>query len=144
MNKKILIIALFLLISTASIVDSVSASKVLRSSKKSVKTSTAKALGIEVIPRLRKDRRALIVYFKNLNAAGSVSYNLSYTGSGQLQGVFGTIDTKGKYSLSREFVFGAASAGVYKYDTNVKNAVLVITAKLKKGKTQIMRFKIKV
>lgn len=135
--KKFIIIAFTLFSISALFSPAFAAAK--KPAKKAVVSS-----GISVSTQLRKDRRALYVYFKNLNAAKSVSYTLSYNSSNGPQGAMGTIQTKGKYSVTRELVFGTASNRVYKYDKNVKNAVLQVSAVLKTGKAWNKQFKIKI
>ncbi len=145
MIKRLLLatyIGLVILLCSSTAVE---AAKILPRAKKTVKTAPKKAAaGISVTPRLRKDRKAVVVYFKNLNVASSLSYTLSYKSAGEPRGVVGTIDTAGKFSLSREFLFGTCSAGVCRIDPKITGVVLEITAKLKNGKTQTKRFKIKV
>ena len=91
-----------------------------------------------------KRKRALVVYFKNLNLARSVSYVLSYTSNGVPKGAVGNLNIKKKYSLTRELTFGTASAGVFRYDTGIKNTVLEVTTVLKNGRSSTKRYKIKV
>lgn len=93
---------------------------------------------------LRKDRRAVIVNFANLNTTTKVSYELTYFGNGLDQGVVGSIYQKEGNSASRTLLFGTCSKKVCTYHKNIKNAQLKITAKLKSGQTYIKTFKIKV
>ena len=99
---------------------------------------------IVVSAKLRGDRRAVNVYFANLNQASSVAYTLSYQTGGKQEGIGGSIDTRGVYSTSRELVFGTASGGVYRYHSNITNARLEVVTTLKSGKKAIRRFRIKV
>lgn len=99
---------------------------------------------VAVSARLRPDRRALNVYFANLNQAASVTYTLSYQANGNQEGIGGSIDTKGVYSTSRELVFGTASSGVYRYHSNITGARLEVISVLKSGKKAVKRFKIRV
>lgn len=105
--------------------------------------AAAPAGGISVTTSLRA-KKAVVVYFKNLNRASSVSYMLSYDSKQGPQGALGTIPTKGKFSLTRELLFGTCSNKVCRYDTGIKNCVLEITAKLKNGKKEVKRIKLRV
>lgn len=45
-----------------------------------------------------------------------IEYELSYnTASGSIEGVFGTIETKGKSIVEEEIIFGTSSSGVNRY-----------------------------
>ena len=118
--------------------------KVLPQAKSIKKNSKIQPVSIAISPKLRKDRRALIIYFKGLNLTNSVNYSLSYDSSSGPQGAMGTINTAGKYSLTRELVFGTASSGVYRYDTNVRNVTLKVSAILKNGKKFGKRYRFKI
>lgn len=116
-----------------------------KSAKKTTKQAPKRGgSGVVVSAKLRSDRKAVNVYFANLNLAQSVSYTLSYQTDGKQEGVGGSIDPKGVYSTSRELVFGTASGGVYRYHSNISGAKLEIITNLKSGKKSIKRFKIKV
>lgn len=105
--------------------------------------ATAPVGGISVTANIRA-KKAVVVYFKNLNRASSVSYMLSYDSKQGPQGALGTIPLKGKFSLTRELLFGTCSNKVCRYDTGIKNCVLEVTAKLKNGKKEVKRIKLRV
>jgi len=120
--------------------------KVLPQAAKSsgVVTKNTGGTGINVTPRLRADRRAVIVYFSNLQNAKSVSYSLTYNTSEQQEGAIGTLSLKGSPSLSQELLFGTCSKGVCRYHTGINNAKLEVSYVSKSGKKFIKRYKIKV
>lgn len=99
--------------------------------------------GITVSPRLRNDRKALIINFGNLHNATSVSYTLVYKTSGQEEGVGGTISQVGN-SATRELLFGTCSGNVCRYHTHITNARLEVTYTKKTGKKFLKRYRIKV
>lgn len=131
----IVIIFLFLLFASQQVLY---AKKKLPSRGKTV----AAGVGAIVSPKLRSDRRALIVNFSGLLRANSVSYTLSYNTNGIPQGVVGTIIPT-QSTAQRELLFGTCSAGVCRYHTNLTNMKLVITSNLKSGKRAIKTFRIK-
>lgn len=121
--------------------------KVLPQAGKAPKQSAIKSTGstIGVSPRLRADRRAVIVNFSNLQNATSVSYSLVYKqGSGQQEGAGGALNLKGQTSDKVELLFGTCSAGVCRYHTNIKDAKLEVSYTSKNGKKYLKKFKIKV
>lgn len=120
--------------------------KVLPQASKATKVTTNKVTttGINVTPRLRSDRRALIVYFSNLQNAKNVSYMLTYQTSQQEEGARGDIKTTGPSSTSQELLFGTCSKGVCRYHTGIKNAKLEVSYTSQTGKKYIKRYKIKV
>ena len=99
--------------------------------------------GINISPRLRADRRALVVYFSNLQNAKSVSYTLTYNTSTQPEGAIGSLNLA-KSSTSQELLFGTCSKNVCRYHTGVNNARLEVTYTAKTGKQYIKRYRIKV
>ena len=115
--------------------------------KSGTKTAAVKSNSttIGVSPKLRADRRALIINFSNLQNATSVSYSLVYTqGNGQQEGAGGALNLKGQISDKAELLFGTCSANVCKYHTGIKNAKLEVSYISKSGKKYIKRFRIKV
>ncbi len=99
--------------------------------------------GIGVSPRLRADRRALIVYFSSLQNASSVSYLLTYKTSTQNEGVQGSLNL-GPSSATQELLFGTCSRNVCRYHTGIKDVKLEVSYTSKSGKKYIKRYKIKV
>ncbi len=112
--------------------------------KQTVVTKSVAGTGINVSPRLRFDRRALLVYFSNLQNATSVSYTLTYDTSIQPEGAIGSLNLKGTTSASQELLFGTCSKNVCRYHTNISNMRLEVTYISKTGKKYIKRYKIKV
>jgi len=85
--------------------------------------------------RFNPNRTGLIISFSALTNANSVNYSLSYNANGIAQGAMGTITNPQVSTDSREILFGTCSGGVCRYHTNITNAKLVITSKLKSGYT---------
>lgn len=97
-----------------------------------------------VSPKLRGDRKALIVYFGNLSKVKSVSYTLMYQGSGSDQGAMGSLDSSGGNSVNRELLFGTCSTSVCTYHENISGMKLEVTVEQLSGKRTIKRYRIKV
>lgn len=141
-NRKITFFLAVLIVLT--IVSSVEAKVLPRYNPPgAVKKSPVAAGKIYVSAKLRADRKALNVTFQNLTDVKSLDYVLTYTGSGADQGVTGSVDTSAGATATRELVFGTASAGVYKYHTNITNMRFEVTIKLKTGKTIVKKYKVK-
>lgn len=104
---------------------------------------TAASSTVTVSPRLRADRKALLVSFGGLTSATSVSYTLTYNQNGQNEGAGGSI-TPNSATASRELLFGTCSSGVCRYHTNIKNMKFEVVSKLKSGKIVKKRFGIRV
>lgn len=138
----ILIIFLILFISTKS-----AEAKVLPQSVKALaKQTSVKSVGttIGVYPRLRADRRALIVNFANLQNAKYVSYMLIYKTAIQEEAAMGALNLTGQTSSANELLFGTCSKNVCRYHTNIKNARLEVSYTSKSGKKYLKKFRIKV
>jgi len=108
------------------------------------KTSATGGSGITVSARLSPDRKALHVYFNQLNKAKSVIYTLTYQTEGKEEGVSGSIDLSTGNSTNRELLFGTCSSGVCRYHTNISNMRLEVASELASGKTQIKRFRVRI
>lgn len=106
-------------------------------------TKSSSGTGINVTPRLRADRRALIVYFSNLQNASSVSYALTYNTSVQQEGAIGSLNLATS-RISQELLFGTCSKNVCRYHTGVKNMKLEVSYTLKSGKKYIKKYRIKI
>ena len=106
-------------------------------------TSGTSGGGITVSPRLRADRRALLISFGNLQNANSVSYQLIYNANGQQEGAGGTISSSGN-SASRELLFGTCSRDVCTYHKNITNMKFEVTYTASSGKKFLKRYRIKV
>ena len=118
--------------------------KVLPQYKKSVQKSTtsAKVSGIGVYPRLRSDRRALIVNFTNLQNASAVSYFLTYKTGVQDEGAMGALTLGGASNSTNELLFGTCSKNVCRYHANIKDARLEVSYTLKSGNKYLRKYKI--
>lgn len=114
------------------------------SGKKTVSSYSGAGIAtVNVSPRLRADRKALLVYFNGLTNATSISYTLIYNQNGQDEGAGGSI-TPDSTSASRELLFGTCSHGVCRYHSNIKNMKFEVVAELKSGKTIKKRYRINV
>ncbi len=142
MNKLSLVLIIFL---TLFVFPQIAQAKVLpQAAKSGAKTVAVKSAGIGVSPKLRSDRRAVVVYFSNLQNAKAVSYSLTYTTSVQEEGAMGAINLTGAQTASQELLFGTCSKGVCRYHTGIKNAKLEVSYTSTSGKKYLKRFRIKV
>lgn len=89
--------------------------------------------------KLSSSSRSVIITFANLDKIAKISYMLSYSGSGQTQGVGGAITPSGTTD-SRDLYFGTCSKGVCTPHSSIKNAALTVTATLKSGGTRTKRY----
>lgn len=142
MVKRILslfLVVLFLFAGTAE-------AKVLPQARGVVQksASTAKTTGIGVFPKLRADKRALIVNFTNLQNASAVSYLLTYKTASQDEGAMGSLNLNGSANSTNELLFGTCSKNVCRYHTGIKNARLEVSYTTKNGKKYLKRYKIKI
>lgn len=142
-TKKLASALIFTTLLYGSIGTAYAATKVVSPKKPVAKTTNIGKGGVSVSAIVR-GKKSVRVYFKNLNKAKSVSYMLSYKSKQGPQGALGTIATKGKYSLTRDLLFGTCSNKVCRYDTGIKDCVLEVTSKLKNGKTDFKRIKLRV
>lgn len=127
----------------------IASAKVLpQAGKITPKQSAPKANGttIGVYPKLRADRRAVIVTFTNLQNAKSVAYSLVYSQgpTGQQEGAGGGLILTGKQTDTAELLFGTCSSGVCRYHTNIKDARLEVSYTSTNGKKYLKKFKIKI
>lgn len=139
---SLILITTFLFVTTAE-------AKVLPQAKtgkqKSVSTAkNVKASGIGIVPKLRSDRRALMVNFSSLQNAAAVSYLLTYKTSIQDEGVMGGLNLNRASNQTSELLFGTCSKNVCRYHTGIKDAKLEISYTLKSGKKYLKKYKIKV
>lgn len=105
--------------------------------------STGTTIG--VYPRLRADRKAVIVTFSNLQNAKSVSYSLIYThGAGQQEGAGGGLNLIGQNTDKAELLFGTCSAGVCRYHSNIRDARLEVSYTSANGKKYLKKFRIRI
>lgn len=108
------------------------------------KTTTKFGTTITVSPKLRADRRALIVNFAKLQNAKAVSYMLRYTQASQEEAAMGALNLSGQTTQTIELLFGTCSKNVCRYHTNIKNAKFEVSYTSKLGKKYLKKFKIKV
>lgn len=92
--------------------------------------------------KLSAASRSVTVSFFNLDKVSKVSYLLTYTGSGQTQGVGGAIAPSGA-TEGRDLYFGTCSKGVCTPHYNIKTARLLVTTTLKSGGTYTKRYLIR-
>jgi len=107
-------------------------------------TSSTGSSSVVISPKLRGDRKALIIYFANLSKVKNISYMLTYQGSGVDQGAMGSIDSTVGGSASRELLFGTCSTSVCTYHSSIVNARLEVTIEQLSGKKTIKKYRIKV
>lgn len=115
----------------------------VKGGSKAVVTKSSAGGGIAVTPRLRVDRRALIVYFSNLQNAKYVSYSLTYNTNIQQEGAIGSLNL-GSPAVTQELLFGTCSKNVCRYHSGVNNARLEVSYTSKTGKKYLKKYKIKV
>lgn len=98
---------------------------------------------IGVYPRLRADRRALLVSFSNLQNATAVSYLLTYQTNIQEEGARGSLPLNSSSNQTQELLFGTCSKNVCRYHTGIKNMRLEVSYTLKSGKKYLKKYRIK-
>lgn len=113
------------------------------SNKKIVGSANKSTNTIGVSPKLRGDRRALIVYFSNLQNASSVSYSLIYKTNGQQEGAMGALSLNGS-TQSTELLFGTCSKNVCRYHSGITDARLEVSYTLKNSKKYLKKYKINI
>ena len=142
--KKLVIFTIvvsFLIFFTKSV-----SAKVLPQAQKGRGTSLVKSsygTGINVSPKIRDDKKALLVFFSNLQNATSISYSLTYIANGQQEGAVGSVSPSDG-NTSRELLFGTCSKNVCRYHTNISNAKLEVSYTSTNGKKYLKRYRIKV
>lgn len=99
--------------------------------------------GLIISPKIRPDRKALIVTFSNLQKVNNVTYTLMYHTDGKDEGVSGMIDSSSGPSATRELLFGTCS-DVCRYHQNISNMKLEIVSLLPNGKQTLKRYRIKI
>ncbi|MBI2430744.1 MAG: hypothetical protein HYV39_01875 [Candidatus Levybacteria bacterium] len=116
-----------------------------RSSGKAVAPRAASSgTNISVSPRLRGDRKALLISFGSLQNATNVSYALYYSTLGREEGAGGSVRKEEGSSASRELLFGTCSKNVCTYHQSIKNMKFEVTGTLKSGKTFLKRYRIRI
>lgn len=147
MQKIALLLILF--ISFFIITPSIEAKTLPQAAKTTVKQTSTKTTAstgstINVTPRLRADKKALLVYFSNLQNAKSVSYMLTYNTNIQQEGAMGGINLTGSSRQTQEILFGTCSKNVCRYHTGIKDAKLEISYTNKAGKKYLKKYRIKI
>ncbi len=120
----------------------VQAAKVRIRSPKTVRTKTTLGISYSSV-RLSRPTHSIIVNFLNLTGLNRIEYSLSYIANGIPQGVVGSLPGGGG-NQSRDLYFGTCSRGVCTAHYNIRNAALVVTARLKNGATYTKRYRLKI
>ncbi len=143
--KKIAIVTALIFLFSFS-VQSVVSAKTLPQAKGDKATVSRKSSGsgITVAPKLRNDRKALLVYFGNVQNANNISYMLIYQTNGQQERAGGSVRSSEGNSTSREILFGTCSRNVCRYHANITNMKFEVTVQLKSGKNLLKRYKIRI
>lgn len=143
MSKLIALLSVFIF---AIVFTKNAEAKVLPQSTKAVSKTTTKSIGatIGVYPKMRADRKALIINFSNLQNATAVSYSLTYKTSVQEEAAMGGINLNGQSNAKEELLFGTCSKNVCRYHSNIANAKLEVSYTATSGKKYIKKFRIKV
>ncbi|OGE25680.1 hypothetical protein A3C26_01820 [Candidatus Daviesbacteria bacterium RIFCSPHIGHO2_02_FULL_39_12] len=145
MNKcLVLLITLFSLFLFVSKAEAKTLPQALKAGQKTTVVRKNVGAGINVSVKLRADRRAVIVYFSNLQNASLVSYFLTYKTDVQEEGAMGGIKLTGSSTASQELLFGTCSNNVCRYHTGIKIARLEVSYTAKSGKKYLKKYKIKV
>ncbi len=92
----------------------------------------------------KSGKTGINLFLSNLNSANSVTYELTYQSNGISQGVIGTVTPSDSSNERRDLLFGTCSGNVCRYHSNITNAKLVITSKLKSGITTRKTYRIRV
>ena len=143
MKKAILISGIYLLASFFILATKVDARILPRFQNKGVARGAVYS-GLIVSPRLRSDRRALLVTFNNLQKVKNATYTLIYQTGGKDEGASGTLDSSAGSSVSRELIFGTCSSGVCRYHTNLTSMRFEVMSELPSGKRSLKRFRIRI
>lgn len=139
MKKIIFIFIIFLFCSLVFTATPISAKKKIVFKSAGV----VRATGFTVSPRLRKDRKALLIDFLNLNQVTSFTYELTYLANGINQGVFGPVTPKGENTTSRELLFGTCSHNVCSYHAGIQDMRFTVIATLKNGQKITKKYRVK-
>jgi len=141
MKKLIIIVSLFFIVSFILTIKV--EARILPRFRSKGTSRGAVYSGLIVSPRLRSDRKALLVTFNNLQKVKNATYTLMYQTDGKDEGVSGSVDSSSGNSLSRELLFGTCSSGVCRYHANISNMRFEILTELPSGKRSIKRFRIR-
>jgi hypothetical protein len=116
--------------------------RVWKSLPVSTKSSTVVSGAPSVSAKLTGWKQYLQLTFKNASAATNITYELTYNGNGQEQGVFGSLNPS-EGNPSRSLFLGTCSHNVCVSHKNVNTVRLAITYQLKSGQEIVKRYKIK-
>lgn len=94
-----------------------------------------------VTARLTKWKQYVFLNFGGLGNVATIDYELTYSGNGIEQGVWGTV--KGGANASRELFMGTCSHGACVAHQNINGVRLAITYTMKDGKNIIKRYKVR-
>lgn len=108
-------------------------------------TSVKKTTGVAGISysSAKLARPNIVISFFNLDKVTQIDYVLSYTAGNLEQGAGGSVRFSGSATDSRTLYFGTCSAGKCVPHTNIKNAQLLVTTKLKSGGSHSKLYRIK-
>lgn len=106
-------------------------------------TRTTTSRGVQSSVKFKSNRLGLILTLSGFGNVSLVSYQLTYTTNGIPEGVSGTIQPTGA-TETRELLFATCSKNVCRWHTNIRDARLVVTSKLKSGLTVRKPYRIKV
>lgn len=108
------------------------------------KTPTSAEVALEGRPYVtltpRADGREITLSVTGIIGAKSLEYELVYfagdSGNQLQRGVVGSVDLKGKTDYQKGLLLGTCSRGVCKYDENVTEGILTLTARGENGSVQ--------
>jgi len=143
MKRKIGLFTLILIIGCFFFPAKVLAAKKRTSRGGTAVTSGTTSRGVQSSVKLKANRLGLILTLSGFGNISSVSYQLTYTTNGIPEGVSGTIQPTGA-TETRELLFATCSKNVCRWHTNIHDARLVVTSKLKSGLTVRKPYRIKV
>ena len=143
MKKAIIICCIYFLAYFAVLATQVNARILPRFQNKGAPKGTVYS-GLIVSPRLRTDRRALLVTFNNLQKVKNTTYTLIYQTAGKDEGASGSLDSSTGNSLNRELIFGTCSSGVCRYHTNLTSMRFEVISELPSGKRSLKRYRIRI
>jgi hypothetical protein len=139
---SIFILAAFLL-AIASPGEVLAAKKRVSRGKAGTTVGKTTTRGVQSSVRFKPNRLGVILTLSGFANITSVSYQLTYTANGVPQGVMGTVQPSST-TETRELLFATCSGNVCRYHSNIRNARLVVTSKLKSGVTVRKPYRIKV
>jgi len=143
MKRKIGLFTLILIIGCFFFPTRVLAAKKRTSRGGTAVTSGTISRGVQSSVKFKSNRLGLILTLSGFGNISSVSYQLTYTTNGIPEGVSGTIQPTGA-TETRELLFATCSKNVCRWHTNIRDARLVVTSKLKSGLTVRKPYRIKV